>query len=75
MPAGRIRHVKIIKNVGVLAEAEAVVPLIGESVDVIKVAVVPKANAAVNARASSAARAAKLYLFFIVVKAAARYPR
>src|ERR1700730_13517653 len=39
MPAGRIRHVEIIKNVGVLAEAEGVVPLIGESVWVIMVTV------------------------------------
>src|SRR4029077_11707918 len=34
---------EIIKNVGVFAEAERAVPLVGESVDVIKVAVVPKA--------------------------------
>jgi hypothetical protein len=34
---------KIIKNVGVLANAERAVPLVGESIDVIKVAVVPTA--------------------------------
>ena len=40
IPARRIRHVEIIKNVGVIAEAEAVVPLVGESVGVITVTVV-----------------------------------
>src|ERR1700730_2168372 len=34
---------KITKNVGELADAERAVPLVGESVDVIKVAAVPKA--------------------------------
>ena len=43
VPHLTLRDDKIIKNVGVLAEAEGAVPLVGESVDVIKVTVVPKA--------------------------------